>query len=177
VLGDCQRCGLCAGRSRIVFGGGDPKARLMIIGEAPGREEDRRGEPFVGESGQMLDRMLLNVLGLARPQVFVANVVKCRPPDNRDPTPEEIALCRPFLHAQLRVVRPELVLVLGRVAFQALFDTAEGISRARGSWRHLRYEGGEARAMITFHPAYLLRTPDAKRLVFEDLKAIKQVLG
>jgi DNA polymerase len=177
VLGDCTRCGLCEKRDKLVFGVGDPSARLLIVGEAPGREEDRRGEPFVGESGQMLDRMLRNVLGFGREAVYIANVVKCRPPENRDPQPEEIARCRPVLHAQLRIIRPELVLVLGRVAFQALFDTSEGITRARGSWRALRYPGGEARALVTFHPAYLLREPDAKRLVFEDLKAMARALA
>lgn len=177
LLGDCTRCGLCEKRDKLVFGVGDPAARLLIVGEAPGREEDRRGEPFVGESGQMLDRMLRNVLGFGREAVYIANVVKCRPPENRDPQPEEIARCRPVLHAQLRIIRPALVLVLGRVAFQALFDTSEGITRARGSWRTLRYPGGEARALVTFHPAYLLREPDAKRLVFEDLKAMARALA
>ena len=176
-LGDCQRCGLCHGRRSIVFGVGAERAPLMIIGEGPGAQEDRQGEPFVGKAGQMLDRMLSNVLGLARSDVFITNVVKCRPPGNRNPEAEEIARCRPFLMAQLRVVQPKVVLVLGSVACRAVFDTSAGVTRLRGTWRPLRYPGGEARAMPTFHPAYLLRQPEEKRKTFMDLKAVQAALA
>jgi DNA polymerase len=175
-LGDCQRCGLCEARRNIVFGVGDPAARLFVIGEGPGAHEDRQGEPFVGKAGQMLDRMLEAVLGLQREQVYISNVVKCRPPGNRNPNPEEIARCRPFLDAQLRVVKPDLVLVLGSVAFKTVFGTSAGIKRSRGAWRELTWEGGAARAMSTFHPAYLLRQPDDKRLTFADLKELRGAL-
>ena len=177
ACGDCRRCGLWQGRQQVVISRGDPGARLMLIGEAPGAQEDASGQPFVGRAGQLLDQLLAGAKLDSNRDLFICNVVKCRPPENRDPQPEEIARCRPVLHAQLRIIRPELVLVLGRVAFQALFDTSEGITRARGSWRALRYPGGEARALVTFHPAYLLREPDAKRLVFEDLKAMARALA
>lgn len=168
-LGDCTRCGLCAARRSIVFGVGDPKADLMIVGEAPGFHEDRLGEPFVGEAGKMLDRMLERVLFLERSQVYIANIVKCRPPDNRNPTAEEIATCLPFLHAQIRAVAPKVMLALGNVAFKTLFDTRAGITKSRGQWR--TFEG--IPVMPTFHPAYLLRQPKDKRLTFEDLKAVR----
>lgn len=177
VLGDCERCGLCRGRRHIVFGVGSEDARLMVVGEAPGMNEDRVGEPFVGKAGQMLDRMLQNVLGVSRQQAYIANVVKCRPPDNRNPQAEEIARCRPFLMAQLRVIQPEVVLVLGNVASRALFDSKLGITRMRGRWRTLEYPGGRAQAMPTFHPAYLLRNPADKRLTFDDLKQVKAALS
>ena len=176
-LGDCQRCGLCRGRRNIVFGVGSETADLMVIGEGPGANEDRVGEPFVGKAGQMLDRMLANVLGLERSQVYIANVVKCRPPGNRNPEAEEVARCRPFLLAQMRVIQPKIVLVLGSVASRAVFGTSAGITRLRGSWRDLEYPGGRARAMPTFHPAYLLRQPGEKRKTFEDLKAVKAALA
>lgn len=176
-LGDCQRCGLCRGRRNIVFGVGSEQADLMVIGEGPGANEDRQGEPFVGQAGQMLDKMLLNVLQLRRDQVYIANVVKCRPPGNRNPEPEEIARCRPFLLAQMRVIQPKIVLVLGSVAARAMFDPSAGITRIRGTWRTIRFPGGEARAMPTFHPAYLLRQPGEKRKTFDDLKAVRAALG
>jgi uracil-DNA glycosylase family 4 len=168
-LGDCRRCGLCAERTNLVFGIGPERARLMVIGEAPGYHEDLRGEPFVGDAGQMLDRMLANVLGLPRAEVYIANVVKCRPPDNRNPQPSEIAACLPFLRRQIRAVRPDLVLVLGSVAFRAVFDVEGGVTRARGQWREV--EG--IPAMVTFHPAYLLRKPEDKRLALLDLQAVR----
>ena len=176
VLGECERCGLCRGRSRIVFGVGSPNARLMIIGEAPGFHEDRSGEPFVGDAGTMLDRMLSNVLGLERAEVYITNVVKCRPPDNRNPQGEEIARCAPFLQAQLRAVRPKVVLVLGSVASRTLFQTTSGVKRLRGQWQTLEWPGGRARALATFHPAYLLRQPQDKRLTFQDLQEVKRAL-
>lgn len=175
-LGDCQRCGLCRGRRNIVFGVGSEQADLMVIGEGPGANEDRQGEPFVGQAGQMLDKMLQHVLQLRRDQVYIANVVKCRPPGNRNPEPEEIARCRPFLLAQMRVIQPKIVLVLGSVAARAMFDPSAGITRIRGAWRTIRFPGGEARAMPTFHPAYLLRQPGEKRKTFDDLKAVRAAL-
>ncbi len=168
-LGDCRRCGLCQGRRSIVFGVGDAEADLMIIGEGPGQEEDLSGEPFVGPAGQMLDRMLENVLSLGRSQVYIANVVKCRPPGNRNPLPDEVAACRPFLDRQIRAVRPKVLLVLGSVAWKTLFPTETGIKSARGQWRE--WEG--IPTMPTFHPAYLLRSPEEKRWTFEDLKALR----
>ena len=173
ILGDCQRCGLCRGRRNIVFGVGDPRARLVVVGEAPGAQEDRQGEPFVGKAGQMLDRMVENVLGLQRSQIYIANVVKCRPPDNRNPEPEEVAACQPFLRAQLGAIEPDLVLVLGRVAAQTLFETGRGITSLRGQWKLLDLGGRKVPAMCTFHPAYLLRRPEEKRKTFEDLKALR----
>lgn len=177
VLGDCTRCPLHAGRRSIVFGVGSADARLMIIGEGPGANEDRQGEPFVGKAGQMLDRMLQNVLGLARTDVYISNVVKCRPPGNRNPEADEIARCMPFLRAQLKAVAPEVVLVLGSVASRAVFQTSSGVTRLRGHWRELAWDGGRARAMPTFHPAYLLRNPADKRKTFEDLLLVKQALA
>lgn len=168
-LGDCTRCGLCAGRRNIVFGVGDPQADLMVVGEAPGYHEDQRGEPFVGAAGEMLDKMLANVLGLPRAQVYIANVVKCRPPDNRNPDPQEIATCLPFLRRQIAAIEPKVILVLGSVAFRALLDTSQGITRSRGRWHEL--DG--VPVMPTFHPAYLLRKPQDKRLTFEDLKSVR----
>ena len=176
ALGECERCALSRGRSRIVFGVGSPRARLMIIGEAPGFHEDRQGEPFVGKAGEMLDRMLANVLGLQREEVYITNVVKCRPPDNRNPQGEEIARCAPFLQAQLRVVSPPFVLVLGSVAARTVLQTTSGVKRLRGQWHDLRWEAGQARAMVTFHPAYLLRQPQDKRLTFQDLQEVRRAL-
>lgn len=174
VMGDCKRCGLCARRENIVFGVGSPRARLVVLGEGPGEQEDRQAEPFVGPAGQMLDRMIENVLGLARGDVYILNMVKCRPPENRNPQPSELDACRPFLDAQLSILRPDLVLVLGSVASRVLFGP--GISRTRGKWQELRWEGGSSRAMPTFHPAYLLRKPQDKRLTFQDLKLLREAL-
>jgi DNA polymerase len=170
-LGDCRRCALASGRKQIVFGVGDPSADLVVVGEAPGYHEDQQGEPFVGPAGQMLDKMLVHVLGLSRERhVYILNMVKCRPPRNRDPEPIEVEACRPFLEGQLAALRPKVILVLGRVAMQALFRTDETISRARGRWRD--YQG--VPTMPTFHPAYLLRKPEDKRLTFADLKAVRE---
>lgn len=152
---------------------GAPDARLLILGEAPGFHEDRRGEPFVGRAGQMLDRMVENVLGLKRSQVYIANVVKCRPPDNRDPRPAEITACRPFLDGQISAIAPDFILVLGRVAAQTIFETSRGIRRLRGEWRTLKVGEREIPTMCTYHPAYLLRQPNEKRATFEDLKALR----
>lgn len=167
-LGDCRRCGLCEARSRIVFGSGDARAPLMVVGEAPGEQEDLSGEPFVGAAGEMLDKMLERVIGLRREQVYIANVVKCRPPGNRDPSPAEIETCLPFLRRQIRAVRPKVILVLGAVAYRALLGTSGGITQARGRWREV--EGIDV--MPTFHPAYLMRAPERKRDTLHDLKAV-----
>ena len=148
----------------------------MIIGEAPGFNEDRRGEPFVGKAGEMLDRMLANVLGLQRRDVYITNVVKCRPPDNRNPQGEEIARCSPFLQAQLRVVRPSRVLILGSVATRTVLRTTSGVKRMRGQWHDVHWPGGSAPAMVTFHPAYLLRQPQDKRLTFQDLQELRRAM-
>ncbi len=172
-LGDCTRCPLHSGRSNIVFGVGDPRAALVIVGEAPGFHEDRQGEPFVGPAGQMLDRMLVNVLGLQREQVYIMNVLKCRPPDNRDPEAPEVQACRPFFDAQLNVIRPRAILALGRFATQSLLDTPRGIMGLRGHWGSYR----KIPVMPTFHPAYLLRKPEDKRLTLQDLLALKERLG
>ncbi|MEE2752176.1 MAG: uracil-DNA glycosylase family protein [Myxococcota bacterium] len=169
-LGACERCGLCKGRTNLVFGTGDPDADLMIIGEAPGAQEDRKGLPFVGPAGQMLDNMLRHVLGLERSDVYISNVVKCRPPNNRTPEPEEIATCRPFLMRQVEAVKPKVILSLGRPAAQTLLETSRGITSLRGQWA----EVGGTPLLPTFHPAYLLRKPQDKRLVFQDLKALKE---
>ena len=168
-LGDCRRCGLCKDRHNIVFGVGAESAELVVVGEGPGHDEDLKGEPFVGPAGQMLDRMLLNVLGLAREQVYIANVVKCRPPGNRNPLPEEISACKPFLERQLLAIRPKVILVLGAIALRALTGSDQGISKQRGLWHDWR--GIEV--LPTFHPAYLLRNPDEKKKTFEDLKKLK----
>ncbi len=170
VLGDCTRCGLCKSRRTLVFGVGDPDADLLICGEGPGANEDRQGVPFVGPAGQMLDKMLEHVLGLEREQVYILNVVKCRPPGNRTPLPEEIAACRPFLDAQIAAIQPKVILSLGRPATQTLLKTGRGIKSMRGTWQRL----GDVPVMPTFHPAYLLRQAQDKRLTFQDLKELRQ---
>lgn len=168
-LGDCQRCALCTKRTQIVFGVGDADADLMVIGEGPGEQEDLAGEPFVGPAGQMLDRMLANVVGLPRTKVYIANVVKCRPPENRNPAPAEAAMCKPFLERQIQAIRPKLLLVLGSVALTEVLG-GTGITRSRGkevSWRGIP-------AIPSFHPAYLLRQPQDKRLAMDDLLQVKR---
>jgi len=171
-IGDCQRCGLAQGRTSIVFGEGAADARLMFVGEGPGHQEDLSGRPFVGAAGKLLDRMIA-ALGLAREQVFICNVVKCRPPNNRDPLPEEAATCGRFLRAQIEIVRPEVIVALGRPAAQFLLDTDAPIGALRGRFHEL--DG--ARLMPTYHPAYLLRNESAKRPVWEDLKQVIGALG
>jgi len=166
-LGDCCRCLLSQGREHIVFGCGNEKARVVFVGEAPGREEDKQGVPFVGEAGRLLDRMLF-AMGLCREDVYICNVQKCRPPGNRDPQPDEIAACKPFLARQLAAIRPRVIVTLGRFAAQVLLNEEEAISRLRGQW--YAYEG--IPLMPTYHPAYLLRNPASKREVWEDLKLV-----
>jgi DNA polymerase len=159
--------GLGQTRQCLVFGVGNPNARLVLVGEAPGREEDEKGEPFVGEAGRLLDRILF-VMGLRRDQVYICNVLKCRPPNNRDPEAEEIATCEPFLIRQLAAIRPVLIVALGRFAIQTLLQSKVPISRVRGSWQ--QYQG--IPLMPTYHPAYLLRNPNSKREVWADMKQV-----
>ena len=172
-MGDCRRCDLHNGRKHLVFGEGDPKARLVFVGEGPGFDEDREGRPFVGKSGQLLTRIIENGMGLTRESVYICNVVKCRPPGNRDPNPDEIRVCLPFLKAQLSIIRPDVICALGRVACQALMGGDFKITRHRGEWH--TYEG--IPLMPTFHPAYLLRNASAKRPVWDDVKSIMGKLG
>ena len=171
-LGDCTRCKLHGGRTRLVFGVGNPSAELMFVGEGPGADEDLQGEPFVGRAGQLLTKMI-EAMGFARSEVYIANVVKCRPPGNRDPEPDEIAACEPFLKAQIAAIRPRVVVALGRFAVQTLLRDATPISRQRGRWRE--YEG--VRLMPTFHPAYLLRNPAEKKPAWEDLQLVMREFG
>ncbi len=166
-LGDCQRCSLSKRRQHIVFGAGSAAARLVLVGEAPGRDEDQQGEPFVGEAGRLLDRILF-AMNLRREEVYICNVQKCRPPKNRDPLPEEIAACEPFLKRQLAAIQPQVIVTLGRFAAQTLLDTPQAISRLRGRWHS--YQG--IALMPTYHPAFLLRNPAAKREVWEDMKQV-----
>ncbi len=170
-LRDCRRCPLCQGRRNIVFGVGNPRADLVFVGEAPGREEDEKGEPFVGEAGRLLDRIIF-AMGLTREQVYICNVEKCRPPGNRDPQPEEIAACEPYLKRQLAVIEPRIIVALGKFAAQTLLRDATPISRLRGRWSS--YQGIEL--MPTYHPAYLLRNPAGKREVWEDMKQVMRRL-
>ena len=169
----CRRCLLAAGRTHTVFGEGASAPRLVVVGEAPGAEEDRSGRPFVGASGRLLTKMLA-AIGLAREDVFIANVLKCRPPDNRTPRPDEVAACNAFLHEQLRLLEPELILALGSPAARELLQTRRGITSLRG--RFLKTREGY-RVMPTFHPAYLLHRPAAKREVWGDLKKVAAALG
>jgi uracil-DNA glycosylase len=169
---DCRRCKLCTlGRSQIVFGVGHPRAPLMFVGEAPGEEEDKRGEPFVGRAGQLLTK-IIEAIGLTREQVYIANVIKCRPPNNRNPEPDEVASCEPFLFRQIDVIQPKVIVPLGKFAAQCLLKTVDPITKLRG--RQFDYRG---RVLIpTFHPAYLLRNPSAKREVWEDMKKVRDIL-
>jgi DNA polymerase len=169
---DCQRCALHRGRTQVVFGTGDATADLVFVGEAPGEAEDRQGEPFVGPSGQLLTR-IIEAMGLRREQVYILNIVKCRPPKNRDPHPDELAACRPILQAQLDCLQPRVVCTLGKFASQALLQTDEAISRLRGRFHTL----GEIPVMPTYHPAYLLRNPHEKRVVWQDMQAIQKMLN
>ncbi len=176
ALARFEGCSLRLTARSLVFAGGNPTARIMLVGEAPGREEDLQGVPFVGRSGQLLDRMLA-AIGLARQDVYIANVVPWRPPGNRTPTPEETAICRPFIRRQIELVDPDVLICLGGAAAKELLDTREGILRLRGQW--LAYDTGkrQIRAMATLHPAYLLRQPLQKRLVWRDLLALKAALS
>jgi uracil-DNA glycosylase family 4 len=171
-LQGCMRCKLCERRKTVVVGEGNPRAKLVFVGEGPGEQEDRQGRPFVGKAGQLLDRMI-NAMNLQRGDVYIVNVVKCRPPGNRNPELDEIEACSPFLHRQLDLIRPQVIVALGKFAAQTLLQTEERITRLRG--RFYPYRG--AKLMPTFHPAFLLRNPDAKREAWQDLKAVAKELG
>ena len=168
-LGECTRCGLCDGRRQIVFGDGNPEADLMFIGEGPGEQEDRRGIPFVGRAGELLTQMIEKGLQIPRSSVYICNIVKCRPPNNRTPLPNEVASCKPFLDGQIDAVRPKVIVALGKPATSLLLGRDVAITRMRGSWQE--YRGTPV--MPTFHPAFVLRqyTPENRRLVWNDLKA------
>ncbi len=169
----CTQCELHKTRTQTVFGVGAAAARLMIIGEAPGAEEDRQGEPFVGRAGRLLNAMLA-AIGLAREQVYIANIIKCRPPKNRDPKPEEAAMCGGYLRRQIELVRPAVILAVGRVAAQNLLGTTTAIGRLRGQDHHDPASGTPI--VVTYHPAYLLRSPGEKRKSWEDLKRVRRLL-
>lgn len=171
-LGDCRRCKLCSGRKSIVFGVGNPSAELVFVGEGPGADEDTQGIPFVGRAGQLLTKMIA-AMGYARDEVYICNVVKCRPPGNRNPEPDEIAACEPFLKSQLAAIRPKAIVALGKFAAQTILQDSTPISRLRGRWR--TYEG--IPLMPTFHPAYLLRNPPAKKDCWADLQQVMAKLG
>ena len=173
-IGDCKRCKLWRGRTRIVFGSGNPKARLMFVGEGPGADEDDQGLPFVGRAGQKLTEIIEKGMGIPRSEVYIANIIKCRPPENRDPEAEEIAACEGFLLKQIDIIRPKVVVALGKFAAQTLLRSKMPISSLRG--RFWRYR--DCLLMPTFHPAFLLRqyTPENRRIVWEDLKKVKQAL-
>ena len=172
AVSGCERCGLHAGRTQTVFGTGDPQARCMIIGEAPGAEEDKRGEPFVGRAGQLLNAML-RAIGMSREAVYIANIVKCRPPKNRDPKPEEMVACSTYLHRQIALIRPRVILAVGRVAAQHLTGSTSPIGRMRG--QSYAYENGDTGVpiVVTYHPAYLLRSPLEKRKAWVDLSELR----
>ncbi len=172
-IGDCQRCKLAAGRTNLVFGIGNSKAELMFVGEGPGAEEDARGEPFVGRAGQLLTDIIERGMGMARSEVYICNVVKCRPPGNRNPEPDEVAACEPFLMRQIELVAPRVIVGLGTFAVQALLKVKTPISKLRGIWHEMR----GIKLMPTFHPAYLLRNPGEKRAVWADIQEVLKVLG
>ena len=169
----CTRCTLCSTRTQTVFGVGNQTADWLIVGEAPGAEEDRQGEPFVGRAGQLLTDIIERGMGLSRADVYICNVIKCRPPDNRNPEPDEVAACEPFLMRQIDLVRPRAIVALGSFAVQALLKVKTPISRLRGNWQEVR----GVKLMPTFHPAYLLRSPGEKRLVWQDIQEVMKLLG
>lgn len=172
-VSDCTKCNLHGGRTNTVFGVGNRRAEWMVIGEAPGAEEDARGEPFVGRAGQLLDAML-QAIGLRREQVYIANILKCRPPNNRDPLPEEAQQCWPYLKRQIELVAPKVILATGRIAAQNLLMTEEAIGRLRG--RIHRHAESGIPVIATYHPAYLLRKPVDKRKAWQDLQLARGVL-
>jgi len=172
-IGDCKRCKLAPLRTHLVFGVGNPHSDLMFVGEAPGADEDARGEPFVGRAGQLLTDIIERGMGLKRADVYICNVIKCRPPDNRNPEPDEVAACEPFLMRQIDLVRPRAIVALGTFAVQALLKVKTPISRLRGNWQEVR----GVKLMPTFHPAYLLRSPGEKRWVWQDIQEVMKLLG
>jgi uracil-DNA glycosylase len=172
-IGDCRRCKLAPHRTHLVFGVGNPRARLVFVGEAPGRDEDLRGEPFVGRAGQLLTEIITRGMKLRREDVYIANVIKCRPPENRNPEPDEVTSCEPFLLRQLELIGPEVIVALGKFAVQTLLRSKTPITQMRGRW----YDYHGIKLMPTFHPAYLLRNPGDKRLVWEDIQKVMRELG
>lgn len=168
----CESCRLCRTRNKVVFGSGDPRAALMFVGEGPGAEEDRQGLPFVGPAGELLTK-IIQAIGLERDQVYIANVVKCRPPGNRDPMPDEAAACRRFLEGQIAAIEPKVIVALGRVAAQTLLGTDLPLGQMRGRW--FAVQGRPVR--VTYHPAALLRTPAWKRPTWEDMQVVRDRLG
>src|SRR6476619_4229202 len=168
----CTKCRLAETRTQVVWGTGDPNADLMFIGEAPGRDEDIQGAPFVGRAGQLLTD-IIKAMKLTRDDVYIANVIKCRPPENRNPEPDELDACRPFIRRQVELIKPKVIVTLGRFALQSLTEKAYGITSVRGQW--LEYNG--VKVMPTYHPAYLLRTPSAKKDVWADMKKVMAELG
>lgn len=166
-LGDCRRCKLSNSRKNIVFGKGDPRARLVFVGEGPGFEEDASGEPFIGAAGRLLTK-IIQAIKLTREQVYICNIIKCRPPGNRNPEPDEIERCFPFLKRQIAVIKPDFICTLGTFASQTLLETKKPISRLRGRF----YDFMGIKLIPTYHPAYLLRNPDKKRDVWEDMKKL-----
>ena len=173
AIGDCRRCKLSAGRTHLVFGTGNANADLMFVGEGPGRDEDLQGEPFVGRAGQLLTDIITKGMGLRREDVYIANVVKCRPPGNRNPEPDEVSSCEPFLKKQIDLVKPKIIVGLGKFAVQTLLQSKVPITRLRGQWH--TYEG--IKLMPTLHPAYLLRNPADKKLVWEDIKQVMKEMS
>jgi uracil-DNA glycosylase len=171
-IGECTRCKLHKGRNKIVFGDGNPKAKLVFVGEAPGADEDKQGIPFVGRAGKLLTQMI-EAMGLPRQDVYICNVVKCRPPENRKPEDDEVSTCSPYLLRQLNVIEPKVLVCLGAVAAQTLLATNRGISQFRGQW--MDWHGHKL--MATYHPAYLLRNPAAKSEVWKDLQKVMAELG
>jgi uracil-DNA glycosylase len=163
----CQNCRLAKSRTQVVYGVGSPNADLMFIGEAPGRDEDLQGEPFVGRAGQLLTD-IIKAMKLTRDDVYIANVIKCRPPENRNPEPDEMEACRPYIRRQIEIIQPKVIVTLGRFALQSLTEKAYAVSAVRGQW--LEYNG--IKVMPTYHPAYLLRTPAAKKDVWADMKKV-----
>jgi DNA polymerase len=171
-LGECTRCQLHKQRNKIVFGAGNPRAELVFVGEGPGHDEDVQGLPFVGRAGKLLTQMI-EAMGLTRDQVYICNVVKCRPPENRKPEEDEVATCSPYLFRQIDVIKPKAIVCLGATAAQALLKTKDSISRFRGQWFDYR----NTRLLVTYHPAYLLRNPNAKGDVWKDLQKVMAHLG
>ena len=171
----CLACPLGPGRLKFVFGEGHPKARLLFVGEGPGRDEDLQGRPFVGKAGELLDKMI-GAIGMKREDAYIANIVKCRPPDNRAPTPEEAQACRGYLHRQIELIQPGVIVTLGATPLRELVGVSEGITKVRGQWKRVKISDREIPVMPTFHPAYVLRqyTQDVRRAVWEDLKAAKE---
>jgi len=169
---DCRRCPLCETRTNLVFGVGDPQSEVLFIGEGPGEQEDLRGEPFVGRSGKLLDDMLA-MIGLERSQIYIANIVKCRPPKNRDPLPEEEDACIGWLERQIALMQPKLIVCLGRIAAKRMIDKNFGITKQHGIW----YDRGETMIMATFHPAALLRDPRKRPEAFDDFESLRHFIG